>query len=275
MGIVVIIVAVIAGIWLIGTLAQKTGLDKKMSEIEAKTRKMAQDAHIGVQQDALDKQLTQNFILTLVGIGMPGKDAENAGPKYFEETKANAITNFGDNIYSETLGYEVIKNQKMTAPLLALGLTLDDIKEYWNIPPIVNLCRMKTNEINQMAFYSFVEQQGGDIETEYKNYVKDNVQYGNPANWDLALQRGRGLTEVDAPLPSEFFPRIQKWLKSQDPEALRKSKLASLIVKCGFAAAAFSRQVMSVAGPTRRSTGKTCLRFAALHYGSFSGELGR
>lgn len=224
MTVVVIIIAVIAGIWLIGAFSQKTGLDKKMSEIEAKTRKMADDAHA---KRALDKQLTQNFILALVGMGMPGKDAENAGPKYLDELKQDAKNAFRENAYSESLGYEVIKNQKMTAPLLAAGLTLEDVKSYWNIPPVVNMCRMKIREINQMAFYAFVEQQGGDVEVEYKNYIKDNVQYGNPENWDLALQRSRGLTEADAPMPSEFFLRVQKWIERQNSDELQKIKQSS------------------------------------------------
>lgn len=129
-----------------------------------------------------------------------------------QKTKAEATARHGNNIYTETLGDQIIDKQSaILSTRLAAGLTIDDVRSYWNQPMLMQLLQVKVLELVDFITVDVAQQSGKDPAEVVRTQRKTQPRYGDPDAWDSAHPVNTGFTADDADIYPEFRPRVIRW----------------------------------------------------------------
>ena len=191
----------------------------------------------GFGRPSKEKAVVNLFALQLESLGIPSKQAVSNATKLVDEVLADLRVR-GIDAFKSTQGGEHVNNQAFVSPRVVAGLTLEDIKFYWNRPLLVIFCEVKMRELINFMVVDSARQQGKNVEAAGQQYKKTFVRYGNPAHWDPNAKFNAGFTEQDADLFPEFAARVDKWRsKTSDAE------VNALIAKHGTLNSALRQQI--------------------------------
>jgi hypothetical protein len=169
----------------------------------------------------VDEALQKQVESMLAPLSEFGVDAKVIARKIFDETKAEAQSRYGANIYAEDFGHKAIANAAFMADREAAGLTKDDILAYWNRPMLLGLLEMKVREFADFVSADVVRQQGRDLQQFARDRRMSMPTYGNPKSWIPSDSMNQGLTAEDADLNPEFALRVGRW---QEATSVKETK---------------------------------------------------
>lgn len=157
-----------------------------------------------------------------------GQDVKTLARQFFDSTKEEAVKRMGENAYIENYGEKIITNKKeLVEKRVAAGLTVDDIRNYWNQTPL--MLEIQTKFLEMADFMALnVAQQLGKSDQELQAIVagwrKTQPRWGDPEQWNPALPVNNGFSSVDADLYIEFYLRVNRW-REKTPESTQNSLL--------------------------------------------------
>lgn len=138
--------------------------------------------------------------------------------KLFDEVKADAVARYGDNAYSESNGDRIVQNKPVLDKRLAAGLTVDDVRNYWNMPVLLSLVRLKVLELTDFVIIDAAQNAGKDVVAVARERRRKEPRYGDPEKWDANLPANQGFGVEDADIYPEFGVRVGKW-QAATPQA--------------------------------------------------------
>lgn len=187
----------------------------KIKEIEAE---IAKRQRLMVEQALLDK--TEN---TLAAYGVPAEQLKSASRSLLDKAKHGAEEVYGKDLYAQNFGDKIIaRGGKFISDRLSAGLTINDIREYWNQPPILNVLEGEIEDFRAFIVCDVARQQGQDEAKAFIQYRQTQPVYGDPS-WDSAAPVNQGLTEIDARLYREFQLCVNRWVEKTSPEKMRET----------------------------------------------------
>jgi hypothetical protein len=166
----------------------------------------------GLGMSAKDKwileQTAQMVAALAAGTGEPSKALAR---RIFDETKAEAAARYGDNMYSESNGDRLVQNQAVLAKRTAAGLTVDDVRNYWNTPVLLALIQLKVLELTDFAIIHTAEKAGKGSVSVARERRKTEPRYGDPEKWSAAAPANQNFSMEDADIYPEFMMRVGRW----------------------------------------------------------------
>jgi hypothetical protein len=163
-------------------------------------------------------------LLTPLAIVM-GEDVKSLARKIFDKVKAEAIQKHGNNIYSESLGDQLIAKEPFIAKRLAAGLTKDDVRNHWNQPMLMQLLQSQVQEMTSFIGLLVADRQGKDLQEVARNRRRRNPEWGDPDLWDATLPVNECFTKDDANIFFEFSFRVGSW-QEKTPESVQNEMLS-------------------------------------------------
>ncbi len=144
----------------------------------------------------------------------------------FFQTRAIVEVRYGDEVCRTNYGDELSADAKFLKSRLADGLSIEDIRSYWNQPLLMALLIPEIHLLAKTLYKESLskDQKIGTIDAE-RMFRKSNVFYGNPVQDVKQTLKIRGYAENDAALFIEFYTRINQWQLTLDP--LSKPKVFS------------------------------------------------
>lgn len=163
------------------------------------------------QNSPVSKQAVVNsFAISLTEIGLNNKSALEAAEKIVAEVLAEFRPR-GIDPFKTTQGDEYILKQEFTAPRVAAGLTLEDIRKHWNRPLLIAMGEFKMREMLNFIFIDVARMQGRDLVEAGHEYKKIFPRYGDPRKFDPTEKFNHELRPVDADIYPEFAGRVEAW----------------------------------------------------------------
>lgn len=180
----------------------------------------------GFGMSAKDKwHLAQTeIILTPLAIMME-TDVKSLACQLFDKVKAEAIQKYGNNIYSESLGDQVITKEPFLAKRLAAGLTKDDIRNHWNQPLLMQLLQVEVLQMIAFIAIDVAREQGKNLQEVARNRRRTTSEWGDPDAWNATLLVNECFTKDDADIFMEFYIRVGRW-QEKTPQAEQKEMLS-------------------------------------------------
>jgi hypothetical protein len=183
-------------------------------------------AMFGFGMSAKDRWILDQTELMLVPLSAAsGQPAKPLAKRIFDEAKADAVSRYGENAYSESNGDRLVQNETLLAKRTAAGLTVDDVRSYWNTPVLLSMIQLKVLELTDFVLINAAEQAGTDIVAFARARRKVEPRYGDPEKWNAGLPANQGFSMDDADIYPEFQVRVGKWLAAI-PEAKKASLLS-------------------------------------------------
>lgn len=180
----------------------------------------------GFGMSAKDKwHLAQTEIMLTPLAIMTGMDVKSQARQLFDKVKAGAIQKYGNNIYSESFGDEVITNEPFLAKRLAAGLTKDDVRNHWNQPMLMQLLQLEVLEMTAFIALHVAHAKGEDLQEVARNRRRTNPEWGEPDAWDSTLPVNECFTKDDADIFMEFFLRVGRW-REKTPQSEQNEMLS-------------------------------------------------
>jgi len=171
----------------------------------------------GFGRPAQEKAVINLFALQLESLGLPSAEAVSNATKLVDEVLSD-LRPRGVDPFKATQGNEHATREQFVAPRLAAGLTIEDIRFYWNRPLLVIFCEVKMREMFNFIVVDMARLQGKDLVAASQHYKKTFPRYGDPSRWDPSEKFNEGLRDVDADVYPEFAARIDSW-KGKTPPA--------------------------------------------------------
>ena len=169
--------------------------------------------------------LTQTEIMLTPLAIMMETDVKSLARQLFDKVKAEAIQKHGNNIYSESLGDQVIAKEPFLAKRLAAGLTKDDIRNHWNQPLLMQLLQVEVLQMTAFIAIDVSRQQGKDLQEVARNRRRTNPEWGDTDAWNATLPVNECFTKDDADIFMEFYIRVGRW-QEKTPQAEQKEMLS-------------------------------------------------
>jgi len=144
----------------------------------------------------------------------------------------------GIDPFKSTQGTEYTSVERFTAPRLAAGLTLGDIKAHWNRPLLLVFAEVKMRELINFVVVDAARQQGRDTSAAALTYKKTFPRYGDPSRWDPNEKFNVGLAYEDRDIYPELATRVEAWRRK-----MSDSEVEALIEKHGTLNAAIRAQM--------------------------------
>ena len=177
---------------------------------EIKFSEQAQGNHMPREGSALRQAVINSLATPLTQIGMDDTSAVSAANKIVSEV----ISEFqprGIDPFKSTQGDEYVARQDFTAPRLAAGLTLNDIRNHWNRSLVIVMGKFKMQEMLNFVFIDIARMQGRDLLEAGREYKKTFPRYGDPRKFDLSDNFNHRLRPIDADIFPEFASRVDAW----------------------------------------------------------------
>ena len=172
----------------------------------------------GFGMSAKDKwHLAQTEILLTPLATMMETDVKPLARQLFDKVKAEAVKKHGNNIYSESLGDQVIANEPFLAKRLVAGLTKDDVRNHWNQPMLMQLLQVQVLEMTDFIALDVARAQGRDLQEVARDSRRTNPKWGDPDAWDANLPVNKCFTKDDADIFMELFLRVGRWREKTSP----------------------------------------------------------
>lgn len=180
----------------------------------------------GFGMSAKDKwHLAQTEIMLTPLAIMMETDVKSLARQLFDKVKAEAIQKHGNNIYSESLGDQVIAKEPFLAKRLAAGLTKDDVRNHWNQPMLMQLLQAQVLEMTAFIALDVAREQGKDLQEVARNRRRTNPEWGDPDAWNATLPVNECFTKDDADIFMEFYIRVGRW-QEKTPQEVQKEMLS-------------------------------------------------
>jgi len=138
-------------------------------------------------------------------------DIKPLAKQLFDEVRAEASEKYGDNMYLESFGEQMITKEPFTSQRLAAGLTRDDVRNHWNQPLLMQLLQAKVMELTQFIELDVARQQGNDLQEVARNRRRGKPVYGDPDLWNQSLPVNQCFSREDADIYIELFIRVGRW----------------------------------------------------------------
>lgn len=193
----------------------------------------------GFGRSANEKAVINHVALQFEALKLPSDEAIQVATQIVDEVLTD-FRNRGIDPYKVIQGDEQIKREQFVSPRIAAGLTLEDIRLYWNRPLILSFCEMKMREMFEFIVINIAEQRGEDLARAAIKYKKTFPRYGDPARWNPNDKYNAELRDVDADIYPEFSIRIDAWHKKTSDSILN-----DLISKHGTFNAAIRQLIAS------------------------------
>ena len=180
----------------------------------------------GFGMSAKDKwHLAQTEILLTPLATMMETDVKPLARQLFDKVKAEAVQKHGNNIYSESLGDQVITKEPFLANRLAAGLTKDDVRNHWNQPMLMQLLQAQVLEMAAFIALDVAHHQGKNLQEVARNRRRTNPEWGDPDAWNSTLPVNECFTKDDADIFIEFFFRVGRW-REKTPQSEQNEMLS-------------------------------------------------
>lgn len=157
-----------------------------------------------------------------------GQDVKTLARQFFDSTKEEAVKRMGENAYIENYGEKVIANKKeLVEKRLAAGLTVDDIRNYWNQTPLMLEIQSKFLEMSDFMALNVAQQLGKsdqELQAIVAGWRKTRPRWGDPEQWNPTLPVNIEFSAIDADLYIEFYLRVNRW-QERTPETVQNSLL--------------------------------------------------
>jgi hypothetical protein len=181
----------------------------------------------GIGRPSKETAVINSCAIPLAALGLSDADAVAAATGVVDEVLAEFRPRGIDPLKS-TQGTEYTSVERFTAPRLAAGLTLSDIKTHWNRPLLLVFAEVKMRELFNFVVVDMARQQGKDISAAGRTYKKTFPRYGDPSRWDPEENFNVGLTYEDRDIYPEFAARVEAWRQK-----MTDSDIETLIEKHG------------------------------------------
>ncbi len=152
-----------------------------------------------------------------------GQDAKAMAKPFFEGTKKELLQQMGDKAYLENIGDQMIgqmssnpKAKEMIEKRLSAGLTLEDIRGYWNMTPLIHNLQNKVMEMSEYIELNVAQQMGksmDELEAIAVNWRKTKPRWGDTEQWNPALSVNKSFNAEDADIYIEFYLRVNRWME--------------------------------------------------------------
>ena len=110
-------------------------LDVKSSNLQTNSNK--EDAKMSTILSAAEQAAANSFALQFMEMGLEESEALKSANKIVTEVLAEFRPR-GIDPFKSTQGNEYIAKETFTAPRLAAGLTMEDIRQHWNRPLLIS-----------------------------------------------------------------------------------------------------------------------------------------
>ena len=164
----------------------------------------------GFGRPAREKALIASITLQLRGAGIEEGPAKAAATNLVDEVLTTCKSQ-GVDPFCETQGDRYATDPAYTAPRLAAGLTIEDIRSHWNRPLLLIGVEEKMRMLVNFLILDVTRQQGGDVRAASDRFKKTSARYGDPAKFDPADRYNEGLRPEDADIYVEFARRVDAW----------------------------------------------------------------
>lgn len=177
----------------------------------------------GFGMSAKDKWYVNQVEIMMTPLAqLMGQDVKHMAREIFDATKTELSAIHGEGIYTENLGDNLIATKKdLVEKRLVAGLTLDDIRSYWNQPLLMTALQNKFLELSDfVAMNMYIAQHTGKSAAQLSDEEMTNIlrkrrksvlRWGDPEQWNPALPINEGLTLEDSDIYIEFMPRVGRW----------------------------------------------------------------
>ncbi len=169
--------------------------------------------------------LAQTEILLTPLATMMETDVKPLARQLFDKVKAEAVQKHGNNIYSESLGDQVITKEPFLAKRLAAGLTKDDVRSHWNQPMLMQLLQAQVLEMTALIALDVAHHQGKDLQEVARDRRRTNPEWGDPDAWNSTLPVNECFIKDDADIFMEFFFRVGRW-REKTPQSEQNKMLS-------------------------------------------------
>lgn len=116
------------------------------------------------------------------------------------------------DLYSEHIGDRLVATpSEMLSKRLAAGLTREDIRLYWNQPPLMQRIQTRVQDFVLLMIIKKAEESRLDVTDVLRTRRKTTLWLGDPDTWDPSKPINYGFTEKDADIYPEFTMRIGIW----------------------------------------------------------------
>jgi hypothetical protein len=176
----------------------------------------------GFGRPAKETAVINSCVIPLEALGLASAEAVTAATKIVDEVLGEFRPR-GIDPFKSTQGTEYALVERITAPRLAAGVTLDDIKAHWNRPLLLVFAEVKVRELVNFVVVDAARQQGKDTSAAALTYKKTFARYGDPSRWDPDEKFNVGLTYEDRDIYAELATRVDAWrrrMSDGDVEAL-------------------------------------------------------
>lgn len=164
----------------------------------------------GFGRPSRETAVINSCAIPLEAIGLSSAEAVAAATKLVDEVLGEFRPR-GIDPFKSTQGTEYTSVERFTAPRLAAGLTLGDIKAHWNRPLLLVFAEVKMRELINFVVVDMARQQGKDTSIVALTYKKTFPRYGDPARWDPDEKFNVGLTFEDRDIYPELVARVDAW----------------------------------------------------------------
>lgn len=105
----------------------------------------------------------------------------------------------------------------MLSERLAAGLTREDIRLYWNQPPLMQRLQARAQDFVIFLIIKNAEESGVDPIETIRNRRKIYLHLGDPKTWDSTKPVNKGFSSEDADIYPEFTMRVGIWSNGKTP----------------------------------------------------------
>lgn len=166
---------------------------------------------LGFGRPANEKAVIGLFEPTFLALGFSPEQAKESATSLFDNVKKELLADSPAlDLYKRTQGSICASDANYMAPRLKAGLTIQDVRSFWNRPYIVVMCETQFRDMIAFMAIDTARQQGQDVGEAIEKYNRTTVRYGDPAKWN-SQSPNNGLRDCDAPIYLEFATRVEAW----------------------------------------------------------------
>jgi hypothetical protein len=150
---------------------------------------------------------------------VPHKELKKLVRQMFDNLKAQLAPKYGAAMYAEDTGDKLIATKKdFVEKRLAVGLSIEDIRSYWNQTLLMQDLRYGMIDLPVFIELNMLRQMRkseDDIANIMAGFLRDlrknEPRWGDPDQWNPDLPANKGFSTDDADIHIEFFFRVRRW----------------------------------------------------------------
>jgi hypothetical protein len=159
---------------------------------------------------AREQAVVNAFAIPLTELGLDEQTALSSAKKIVAEVVSDLQT-YGVDPFKSTQGNDYVARSDFTAPRIAAGLRLEDIRQHWNRPLVIVMGEVKLREMMNFVFIDIARMQGRDLVEAGREYKSNFPRYGDPRKFNPSEKFNHGLRPIDADIFPEFAGRVESW----------------------------------------------------------------